>query len=124
MRKLYTGEIKRLSIKKLDPNLDALQNIAYESTVVEKDALFYVNFAGVLISVEYNTKLLNRNEAEYYLRSCVKADPNTAHLAGVVYKDDGVVFSHEITNGEFKKLIKTKKAERRAYRRAEKKGNI
>ncbi len=128
MRKLYTGEVKRLSIKKLDPNVEALRDIAFESTVVQKDALFYVNFAGVLISVDYNTKLLNRCEAEYYLRSCYKANPETAHLAGCVYKDSGATFSHEVTNEEFKQLIKSKKAERKAWRKAEKdakrKGNI
>lgn len=128
MRKLYTSEVKRLSIKKLDPNAEALRDIAFESTVIKKDALFYVNFAGVLISVEHNTKLLNRYEAEYYLRSCYKADPKTAHLASCVYKDSGATFSHEVTNEEFKQLIKSKKAERKAWRRAEKeqkrKGNI
>ena len=63
MKKLYTGEIKKLSIKNLDPKPGALMNLAYESMVIKKDALFYINFLGVPISVDFNTKLLTREEA-------------------------------------------------------------
>lgn len=128
MRKLYTGEIKKLSIKKLEPRPDALMNIAYESTVVQKDALFYVNFAGVLISLDYGTKLLTRDEAEYYLKSGLKVNPSLAHLVHCVYQDSNVTFSHEVTKEEFKQLVKSKKEERKALRKSKKeekrKGNI
>lgn len=117
MKKLYTGDIKKLSIKKLDPKPGALINIAFESTVVKKDALFYVNFAGVVISLDYGTKLLSRDEAEYYLKSGLKVNPALSHLLYSLYQDADVKFSHEVTKEEFKQLLKTKKAERKAAKK-------
>ena len=118
-KKLYTGEIRKLSLKKLEPKPEALLNLAYESTVVNKDALFYKNILGVVISVDYNTKLATRDEAEYYLRNSFKVNPGLAHLDSCLYQESDVKFSHEVTKGELKQLIKTKKAERKL----EKKGN-
>ena len=118
MKKIYTGEIKKLSIKKLEPKPDALINIAYESTVFKKDALFYVNFMGVVISLDYGTKLLRREEAEYYLKSGLKVNPSLAHLVPCLYQDSEVKFSHEITDEEFKQIKKTARVERRAARKS------
>ena len=112
-KKLYTGEIRNLTIKSIDPNTSALKKIAYESTVVRNDALFYKNFAGAIISVDYDTKLLSRDEAEYFLECCVETAPSRAMQASCLYQGTDFKFSHEVTNEELKKLIKTKKIERK-----------
>jgi hypothetical protein len=117
MKKIYTGDIKKLSIKKLDPKPGALINLAYESTVLKKDALFYINFLGVPISLDYNTKLLTREEAVYYLKNGFKVNPSLSHCLSCMYQDQNLTFSHEITKEEFKQLIKTKRAERKALRK-------
>ena len=128
MKKLYTGEIKKLSIKNLDPKPGALMNLAYESMVIKKDALFYINFLGVPISVDFNTKLLTREEAVYYLQNGLKVNPSLCHCLSCIYQDQQLTFSHEVTKEEFKQLVKSKREERKAEKRAEKnhkrKGNI
>ncbi len=113
MKKIYTGEIRKMTVKQVDPNPSALKKIAFESTTVKKDALFYVNLAGVTISVDYNTKLPNRDEAEYYLTSCVERIPESASYASCLYQGPNFTFSHEMPNEELKKLLKTKQAERK-----------
>lgn len=118
MKKLYTGEIKKLSIKKLDPKPGALMNLAYESTVIKKDALFYLNFLGVPISVDFNTKLLTREEAVYYLQNGFKVNPGLCQCLSCMYQGENLTFSHEVSKEEFKQLMKTKKEERKALRRA------
>ena len=118
MKKLYTGEIKKLSIKNLDPKPGALMNLAYESMVIKKDALFYINFLGVPISVDFNTKLLTREEAVYYLQNGLKVNPGLCQSLSCMYQDENLTFSHEVSKEEFKKLMKTKKEERKALKRA------
>ena len=128
MKKIYTGEIKKLSIKKLDPKPGALMNVAYENVVIKKDALFYLNFLGVPISLDHGTKLLTYDEAVYYLQNGLKVNPSLCHCLSCIYQDQQLTFSHEVTKEEFKQLVKSKKEERRAEKRAEKnqkrKGNI
>ena len=123
MKKLYTGEVKKMTVKKLNIFPGTAEKIAFNNIVVENNALFYINRLGVPISVDHNTKLLTRYEAEYYLREFATKFPRSAELASCVYAEPPFTFSHEVTDEEFKQLIKTKKEERKALRKNIKKGN-
>ena len=50
MKKLYTGEVKRMTVKKLDIFPGTMDTLSFESVVVKKDALFYMNFLGGTLS--------------------------------------------------------------------------
>lgn len=117
MKKLYTGNIKKLSFKNFEVNPSAFRKIAFDSVVVDKDALFFINCMGVPISVDYNTKLLTREEAEDFVEYLVEKHPNDPNLATCIYADEEFSFSHEVTRKELKKLFKDKKAERLAKRK-------
>ena len=60
MKKLYTGEVKRMTVKKLDIFPGTMDTLSFESVVVKKDALFYMNFLGVPISIYHGSKLLTK----------------------------------------------------------------
>ena len=113
MKKLYTGSIKKLTVKNINIFPAAIEKIAFESVVVEKDSLFYMNFFGVPISVDYGTKLLTKSEAECYIKDFAKAFPGNLDKASCIYANGPFKFSHEITNDDFKKLIKQKRIERK-----------
>ena len=122
MKKLYTGEVKKMTVKKLDifPGTD--NKLAFNSVVVKKDALFYINRLGVPISVDHDTKLLTQGEAEYYLREFAKKFPRSAESASCIYAEPPFTLAKEVTNEEFKQLKKEKKEERKVFLKT-KKGN-
>ena len=118
MKKLYTGEVKRMTVKKLDIFPGTMDTLSFESVVVKKDALFYMNFLGVPISIDHGTKLLTKYESQYYLKECAKRIPQKAEKISCIHADGPYTFSHEISDKEFKQLLKTKRAERKAAKKA------
>ena len=122
MKKLYTGEVKKMTVKKLDIFPETDNKLAFNSVVVKKDALFYINRLGVPISIDHDTKLLTRCEAEYYLRDFVKRFPRSADKISCVYAEPPFSFVRELSDEEFRKLKKEKKEERKILYKM-KKGN-
>ena len=45
MKKLYTGEVKRMTVKKLEIFPGTMDTLSFESVVIKKDDLFYMNFS-------------------------------------------------------------------------------
>ena len=117
MKKLYTGEIKQLTIKNLNLNPNSLKDIAFESVSVNKEALFYLNFLGIPISIEHGTKLLNRDEAEYYLKHGLETMPDKTYDLSCIYSEPPYKISHEVSNEEFKVLMKNAKTNRKLRKR-------
>ena len=123
MKKIYTGNINRLTVKNINIFPAAIDKLAFNSVVVEKNALFYLNRLGVPISIDHGTKLLTRYEAEYYIKNYARVNPYSLGQVSCIYADAPFKFSHEINNDEFKKLMKEKKKERKAIQKAKKKGS-
>ena len=108
MRKIYSGDIKLLYIKGfenksvngLSINPDCLDFVFDDKVVLMKDAKFYYNWTGRLISFDANDYIESRYDAEELLRDC----PN---IKSVRYADyDKIKFERDLTNKEFKQLKK------------------
>lgn len=110
--KYCTGAIKNLYVKDMGVN-ERIGEIVTESIVLRKNAPFYWNFLGRLVSFEYNTFLPTRDEAEAYVVEAARRYPNNPGAATCVFADYGNMEVHEIGKKEFKALKKTYKAMRR-----------
>ena len=81
--------------------------------VLEKSAPFYYNFLGRLISLEHNTFLPTKSEAEAFVVERARKFPDHLHLATCMYADYGNMEVHEIGRKDFKQLKKTYKIMRK-----------
>lgn len=110
--KYCTGAIKNMYVKNVGVN-ESVSKVVTESVVLKKDAPFYWNPLGRLISFEHNTFLPTKSEAEAFVVGRAKSLPNHLHLATCIYADYGNMEVHEISRKEFKQLKKTYKAIRK-----------
>lgn len=107
-KKIYTGDIKRYNIKKLGIDKNAEKILEANQAIVKKDALFYYNKLGILISFDYRTRLPDFNEAEEL--SIYEAKNSFTHSAdpGFIYCDEkSIKYDKSISTAEFKVLKKT-----------------
>lgn len=106
--KYCTGPIKNMYVKSLGVNVN-VGKVITESIVLQKNAPFYWNRFGRLVSFDYGTFLPTKSEAEAYIEEAVRLHPE--HLSNVtcMYADYGHIEVHEIGRKEFKELKKTYK---------------
>ncbi|MBQ8132695.1 MAG: hypothetical protein IJ193_09410 [Bacilli bacterium] len=107
MVQLLKGDVKRMSVDKLEINPDATKSLRKQlkETVVKKDSLFYRNFIGREINFEYDTYLCTRMEAESYL-----LDGTCNSILFVDYEE--LRESDNIDKKEFKQMKKEYKKKR------------
>ena len=110
--KYCTGPIKNMYVKNMGVN-EKIGEIVTESIVVRKNAPFYWNPLGRLVSFEYNTFLPTREEALTFVTEAAIRHPEHPEMATCLYADYGHMESHEIGRKEFKALKKTYKAMRK-----------
>ena len=110
--KYCTGSIKNMYVKKVGIS-ETASKVVTESIVLKKNAPFYWNLLGRLISFEYNTFLPTKSEAEAFVVERAKNFPEHLHLATCMYADYGNMEVHEIGRKEFKQLKKTYKVMRK-----------
>ncbi|MBO5120586.1 MAG: hypothetical protein J6C28_02725 [Bacilli bacterium] len=106
--KYCTGPIKNMYVKSMGVN-EKIGEIVTESIVLQKNAPFYWNPLGRLVSFEYNTFLPTKSEAETFVEESAKRHPGCLELATCMYADYGHMTVHEISRKEFKQLKKTYK---------------
>ena len=94
MKKIFKGNIRRFDIKKIDFNGNKIKILEYETPIVKKDSLFYVNMVGNIISFDYDTKLANVEEARDVSISMIKS------------LDQELVHSESLNRHDFKVLKK------------------
>ena len=64
------GTLKNLYASNIEVTDKGIK-VVLESTIIEKDSLFYHNFVGRLVNFKYNTHLPSYSEAEAFVReSC------------------------------------------------------
>lgn len=110
--KYCTGAIKNLYVKEMGINED-IGRVVTESIVLKRNAPFYWNPLGKLISFEYNTFLPTRTEAEAFVMETVRRHPDHPEIATCMYADYGNMEVHQISRKDFKTLKKTYKQIRR-----------
>ena len=110
--KYCTGPIKNMYVKSMGVN-EKIGEIVTESIVLQKNAPFYWNPLGRLVSFEYNTFLPTKSEAEAFVEETARRHPERLDLATCMYADYGHMTVHEIGRSEFKQLKKTYKAIRK-----------
>lgn len=68
------GTLKNLYASNIEVT-DTGIKVVLESTVIEKDSLFYHNFVGRLVNFKYNTHLPNYAEAEAFVKDSCQRHP-------------------------------------------------
>ncbi len=109
--KIYKGPIRKLmvtdAIKQADGTFSLKIPEPEQGQIVNNDAEFYVNWFGSQISLDYNTKLPDYNEARAYVEKVAKTNPE---LASCIYVNDHEIhYSHDIEKTQLKVLKKTNK---------------
>ena len=106
MKRILRGPIYKLYVKNLEIN-DTVLDIELASTTLKKDALFYINSFGKIVSLDYNTVLPQKEEAQYYIESHL---PGTKNSADCVYFEDSDLEKYQLlSQSAFKQLKKTYK---------------
>ena len=109
MKKIYTGPLRKMTIKKLEVNQDDVKILEYENTVVRKDALFY-QFLGNYISFDYETRLASPEEAQDYILECLyeRNNPDVQPYPTCLnVNPDEIRFNKSVSHKEFKQLKKS-----------------
>ena len=110
--KYCTGPIKNMYVKNMGVN-EGITEFITESIVLKKNAPFFWNGVGRLISFEYNTFLPTKNEAELFVLDAIRKHPDHPELATCMYADYGNMEVHEIGRKEYNALRKTYKLMRK-----------
>ena len=104
---IFKGNIRRFDIKKIDFNGSKIKILEYETPIVKKDALFYVNMVGNIISFDYDTKLANVEEARDVSISMIKSlDQDLAKVGCIFFNENELVHSESLNRHDFKVLKK------------------
>ena len=106
--KYCTGPIKNMYVKNIGIS-EKVREVVTESIVLQKNAPFYWNRFGRLVSFEYGTFLPTESEAEAYVEEAARLHPEYLENATCMYADYGHMEVHEIGRKEFKVLKKTYK---------------
>lgn len=109
--RIYKGPIRKLmvteAIRKTDGTFSLKIPEPEQAEIIKNDAEFYINWFGSQISLDYNTKLPDYNEARTYVENIAKTNPE---LASCIYVNDQEIhYSHIIENDELKVLKKIHK---------------
>lgn len=110
--KYCTGPIKNMYVKDMGIS-ESIGDIVTESIVLKKNAPFFWNGLGRLISFEYNTFLPTKSEAETFVLDAARRHPEHPELATCMYADYGNMETHEISRKDFAVLKKTYKQMRK-----------
>lgn len=109
---IYQGAIKKLYVA-TDMIIRGKHSYDIESMTLQKDALFYENFFGRKISVDYDTYLPTEEEAHIFCRNQTVGGLGNIDKATCVYADYDHMKPHsEVSRNELKRLIKTAKQKR------------
>ena len=103
MKKIYCGNIHRLKIYSVD---EVAKTTGFESVILVKDALFYRNRLGKLISFDYDTVLPTLYEAQINLINSFNKSNSNKDLYCVYANESEILPSEFITNKELKMLKK------------------
>ncbi len=107
MKEIFKGNIRRFDIKKIDFNGSKIKILEYETPIVKKDALFYVNMVGNIISFDYDTKLANIEEARDISTSMIKSpDQDLAKVGCIFFNENELEYSESLNRHDFKVLKK------------------
>ena len=109
MKKIYKGPMRRLIVSNLEVIDKNVKILEYETPIVQKDLMFYINRFGAFISFEHNTRLPDFGEATDYIKDEIirRGDNPTPPYPTCPFVDEGdIEFSHEIDNSVFKVLKK------------------
>lgn len=106
--KYCTGPIKNMYVKSIGVN-ENIGKVVTESIVLQKNAPFYWNGMGRLVSFEYGTFLPTKSEAETFVEEAARRHPDYLTSATCMYAGYGEMTVHEISRKEFKQLKKTYK---------------
>ena len=107
MKLIYTGEIKKIYVKNIDfSNNGSISEIELSQITVVKEAKFYKNFLGKIISFKYDSLLPTEEEAKIYATNIISSHPTKIEEAECIFVDYDNLTPDAITKEEFKQLKK------------------
>lgn len=105
------GTLKNLYASNIEVTDKGIK-VVLESTVIEKDSLFYHNFVGRLVNFKYNTHLPSYSEAEAYVKDSCERHPEIGGST-CLYADYGSIEPALDEKRSVKQLKKEFKAQRK-----------
>lgn len=109
--RIYKGPIRKLmvteAIRRTDGTFSLKIPTAEQGQIIKNDAEFYVNWFGSQISLDYNTKLPDYNEARAYVEKAARTNPEQATC--IYANEHEIHYSHSVENGKLKILKKSYK---------------
>lgn len=112
---IYHGNVKKLVVTALDVKSDGIL-LKKESYVVNKDAIFYKNMVGKIISFDYGTALPTYDEAIDCLQFTLENSRTSSNVVSCLYADYDNLRSETIDYNEFKSLSKRKRLRKKDRR--------
>jgi hypothetical protein len=110
MTELYKGNIRNHSVSEITITNNGVQIAKSGSIIIKKDALFYRNFSGKMISLDYDTVLPTFEEAFIYATNQLNNNKEVLQLASCVFVNDKELqYVKTISNKELKELKKSYK---------------
>ncbi len=110
MKNLYKCHIRNLVINGITFKGNSIDEIDYSGSILIKDALFYRNRLGVLVSLDYDTELCSFHEAQdFCIQSIINAivEKNQyPYNECLFYNESELSFLRKVPNKEIKQLKK------------------
>lgn len=111
MKAIYKTNLHNLYVKNFSFNDSLVSSIPFESAVIKEDILFYTGLFGAFISLDHNTRLPDRTEAESYIEQSIRFSHNPEkETFGCSYADyDHMEMCGLVTNKELREMKKAAK---------------
>ena len=109
MKNIYKGDIKTISISKLEINNGKISTLEYETPVIKKDGLFYIGALGAMISFDYETRLPDEVEAKAYVVESIeqRKEPEKKPYPGCFFINSSTLeYYSSLSNHQFKLMKK------------------
>ena len=108
MKKIYKAPMRTIYITNLEINAGNIKVLEFDTPIVRKDLMFYINRFGNFISFEHGTRLPDFHEAyDFVTAAALRREDSTPPYPSCSFIKDGEYeFSHEIDDRNFRALKK------------------
>lgn len=103
MRQFFIGNVMQMYVKNIQVNEDKI-DFDVDSLVLKKDEIFYQNIFGVILRFYDKHPMTNKNEAYWYIETCVRNNPEQSKNIICPYIDYDELNSLDLSKREVKNL--------------------
>ncbi len=113
MQQYFKGPVRKMYIKEYQRNNNGEMKITITNSILQKEALFYQNIFGAILSYPHGNPMTSFDDAYWYIKECVRRNPDKASEIWCPYIDYDEL---ELLNLS-KEKVKSLKEERKIARK-------